>query len=133
MKYNKYMNFIKKNWSRLVLIVYVFIFPVVSFAADNNTPSDPSTQGMIVNPIPNVTSIPGLIQTILTGVLTIGIPIVALAVIYSGFLFVFARGNPEKLTKAKDALLWTIVGAAVLLGSWAIAQMISATVTGLSS
>ena len=60
---------------------------------------------MIVNPIPNVTSVPGLMTTILQGILTIGIPIVALAIIYCGFLFVFARGNSEKLTKAKEALL----------------------------
>jgi hypothetical protein len=56
-----------------------------------------------------------------------------LAIIYSGFLFVFARGNSEKLGKAKDALLYTLIGAAILLGSWAIAEMIQATVTGLST
>jgi hypothetical protein len=88
---------------------------------------------MINNPLPNINSVPQLIQTILTGLLTIGIPVVALAVIYSGFLFVFARGNSEKLTKAKSALMWTLIGAAVLLGSWAIAKMISATITGLGS
>ncbi|KKS04696.1 MAG: hypothetical protein UU82_C0010G0019 [Candidatus Nomurabacteria bacterium GW2011_GWC2_41_8] len=88
---------------------------------------------MINNPIPNITSIPNLIQTILEGALKIGMPVVALAVIYCGFLFVFARGNPEKLTKAREALLYTLIGAAILLGSWAIAKMISATVTGLGS
>ena len=88
---------------------------------------------MINNPLPGVSTVPDLIRTILNGLLTIGMPVVALAVIYCGFLFVFARGNSEKLTKAKEALLWTLVGAAVLLGAWAIAQMISATVTGLGS
>ena len=87
----------------------------------------------ICNPIPSVAGVPDLIKLILTGALKIGIPLVALAVIYCGFLFVFARGNSEKLTKAKDALLYTLIGAAILLGSWAIAQMISATVTGLGS
>jgi len=91
-----------------------------------------SGSGMIVNPIPSVTSVPGLIQTILQGVLKIGIPIVALAIIYCGFLFVFARGNSEKLTKAKDALLYTLIGAAILLGAWAIATMISTTVLGIA-
>ena len=56
---------------------------------------------------------------------------VALAIIYSGFLFVAARGNSEKLTKAKDTLLYTIIGAAILLGAWAIATMISSTVLAL--
>jgi len=88
---------------------------------------------MINNPIPNITSIPNLIQTILEGALKIGMPVVALAVIYCGFLFVFARGNPEKLTKAREALLYTLIGAAILLGSWAIAKMISVTITGLGA
>ncbi len=88
---------------------------------------------MINNPLGSTNSLPALIQIILNGALTIGLPVVSLAVIYCGFLFVAARGNPEKLTKAKDALLWTLIGAAVLLGAWAIATMISATVTGLGS
>jgi uncharacterized BrkB/YihY/UPF0761 family membrane protein len=127
------VNFIKKNWNKLALIACTLIAPVISFAGENDTPSNPATQGKIVNPIPSITSIPGLIHTLLNGLLEIGIPVVALAIIYCGFLFVFARGNPEKLKKAKDALLWTLIGAAILLGSWAIATMIQSTVTGLAS
>jgi len=63
--------------------------------------------------------------------LTLGIPIVALAIVYSGFLFVFARGNTEKLTSAKKTLMYTLIGAAILLGSWAIAKLISTTVNAL--
>jgi hypothetical protein len=133
MLYNVMVNFFKKNLYKITLISYTVLLPIVSFAGDNDTPSNPATQGKIINPIPSITSIPDLIQKILEGLLKIGLPVVALAVVYCGFLFVFARGNTEKLTKAKDALLWTLVGAAVLLGSWAIAQMISATVTGLGS
>jgi len=121
----------KKNLGKIILILTILLVPIMS-SADTAPPCTPS-EGKICNPIPNVTSIPGLIHTILVGVLKIGIPIIALAIIYSGFLFVFARGNSEKLGKAKDALLYTLIGAAILLGSWAIAEMIQATVTGLST
>ena len=126
----------------MILIAYSFMMPILVAKADTNTPISATTTtcpdgssaaGRICNPVPSITNVPGLIQTILTGVLKVGIPVVALAIIYCGFLFVKARGNPEELGKAKDALLYTIIGAAILLGSWAIAQMISATVTGLSS
>ena len=94
---------------------------------------DPSN-GRICNPLGGgPANIPDFIRALLEGVLKIGIPVVALAIIYCGFLFVSARGNSEKLTKAKSALLYTLIGAAILLGSWAIAQMISATITGLGS
>jgi hypothetical protein len=121
------MNFIKKNWQKFTLALYAFFAPAISFAQNANC-----TTG-ICNPIPNVTSIPGFIQVILTAAIQIGLPIVALAVIYSGFLFVAARGNPEKLGKAKDALLYSLIGAALLLGAWALANVIKATVTNLSS
>ena len=85
---------------------------------------------MIKNPI-SVNTINEFIKVILIGVIKIGIPIVALAIIYSGFLFVTARGKSEKLTEAKKALMYSLIGAAILLGSWAIAQLISNTVLAL--
>lgn len=129
----------KKNLEKIIFVAYLILSPIVSFAqTGGNSPiptggtsgCDPS-KGVICNPLGTTTTIPGLIHTILTGALKIGIPVIALMVIYSGFLFVFARGNPEKLTKAKEALLYTLIGAAILLGSWAIAEMISSTVLEL--
>jgi len=132
MRYNGDMNFINKNWGRVALVVFSVLLPVVSFADQKESTCSP-TGGKICNPIPNITSIPGLIQTVLEGVIRIGLPVVALAIIYCGFLFVFARGNSEKLTKARESLMYTLIGSAILLGSWAIALMIEATVTGLAS
>lgn len=123
------MNFIKKNFEKFSLFIFTFTFPVVSFAQVATKNCD--TSGKICNPVPSITSIPNLIQTILTGVLRVGIPIVALAIIYSGFLFVAAMGNSEKLNQAKDTLMYTVIGAAILLGSWGIAEMISKTVLAL--
>ena len=79
----------------------------------------------------SVNDIPTLIREILKIVITIGVPIVALAIIYSGFLFVAAQGNPEKLKKAKDTLLYVIIGAAILLGAYVIAEAIDATVRAI--
>lgn len=124
------MKFINKYWVGFTLVFYSVLFPVISLAQNKNC--DPG-EGVICNPLPKITSIPGLIQTILEGAIKIGLPIVALAIIYAGFLFVFARGNPEKLGTAKDTLLYTLIGAAILLGAWAIAKMIESTVLGITS
>ena len=129
------MNFIKKSYSKFILSLLAFIvIPVFMIYAQGTPPCNPA-EGKICNPLEGngVNTLPDLIQKILEGALKIGIPIVALAVIYCGFLFVAARGNSEKLTKAKDALLYTIIGAAILLGSWAIAKMIQVTITGLGA
>ncbi len=83
----------------------------------------------IENPLGNsVSDIPSFIVKIISFVLTIGVPIVTLAIIYSGFLFVTAQGNSEKLKSAKKTLLYTLVGAALLLGSLAIAEAIKGTI-----
>lgn len=123
------MNYIKKNWYKIILFPQVVFSPLfIVHAVETEVP--PVSSG-INNPIPNITSIPGLIQLILKSIISIGLPIIALAIVYSGFLFVFARGNPEKLTKAKSAFFTTLIGGAVLMGAWAIAEMISSTITGL--
>ena len=83
----------------------------------------------ITNPLgAGITDIPSFITAILNIVLVVGVPIVTLAIIYCGFLFVKAQGNPAELEKAKKTLVYTLIGAALLLGSFVIAQAIQGTV-----
>lgn len=101
-----------------------------------NTPDGGGTNitTKIDNPLgPKITDIPSFIQEVIVIVLTVGIPIIALAIIYTGFLFVEAQGNPEKLTKAKKALLYTLIGGALLLGAFVIANAIGKTVDEIKS
>lgn len=119
------MNFLKKNFFGIVLMAFLITIPIISFAQQN-----PPSSGRLTNPI-NADTVQAFIQKLLIGVIKIGMPIVALAIIYCGFLFVSAQGKEEKLTEAKNALLYTLIGAAILLGSWAIATMISDTVLSL--
>ena len=123
---NGIKNYIKKNLLNIILAVFILALPVLSFAQVTGDPPIVT----IDNPI-GADTINELIKTILEGVIKIGIPIITLAIIYCGFLFVSAQGKPESIKKAKDALLYTLIGAAILLGSWAIAQLISETVLAL--
>jgi hypothetical protein len=95
-------------------------------------PTQPTSFGGLENPIA-VDSIGGLVEKILDIVLIIGVPIVAFFIIYSGFLFVTARGNPEGLEKAKTTFIYTLIGAALLLGAWVLAQGIADTINSLKS
>jgi hypothetical protein len=131
------MNLMKKYLHRILLVTFISILPVFLFAqSPTQGPGNPSqgpncmTSGLICNPI-NAESLNEIIKVILEGMIKIGIPIIALALVYCGFLFVSATGNSEKLKTAKRALLYTLIGAAILLGSWAIAQLISETVLAL--
>mgnify|MGYP007080410144 CR=1 FL=1 len=122
----------QNKFVHLMILAFLFVVPLISFAQLTIDTCDDT--GKICNPLERtgVNSIEGFVKVFLEGALKIGIPVIALAVIYSGFLFVAARGNPESITKAKDTLLYTLIGAAILIGSWAIAKLISETVLGLS-
>lgn len=58
---------------------------------------------------------------------TVGIPILAVCIIYAGYTFLNARGNESEISKAKAITLWTIVGAIIVLGAPVIANFISGT------
>ncbi len=92
----------------------------------------PSETSGLQNPI-KVNSIGGLVEELLNIVLIIGVPIVAFFIIYSGFLFVTALGNPEGLEKAKNTFIYTLIGGALLLGAWVLAQGIASTIDSLKS
>lgn len=103
---------------------------------DSNTsdysldPLSGSSSGKIENPL-KVNNLFDFIKIILQGAVKIGIPIIALAIIYSGFLFVKAQGNSEAIEKAKSTLIYTLIGAAILIGAWSIAQLVANTILAL--
>ncbi len=66
-------------------------------------------------------------------VLPIGGVLCVLGFIYAGFLYVTARGNPTKISTAHNALLYSAIGTAILLGSWVIASVIRNTIGALTS
>ncbi len=71
------------------------------------------------------------LYTILSTLTYILFPFLVLMMIYTGYLFVAAQGNPQKLDDAKRSLLWTTIGAVIVLAAFAIAQMIDSTAKNL--
>lgn len=139
--YNLNMNFLKisRNLLFLFIIVFFVFSPVLIFAQPNtgtgglptNDPTSTSTDMVkLKNPIA-ADDLPTLIRDVLEGIIKLGIPVVALAIIYSGFLYVTAMGNESKISKAHDAILYTLLGAVLLLGAWALAEVITETVLSL--
>jgi len=77
----------------------------------------------ILNPI-TATDFKGVVLTIARLLMTIGIPLAAIFIIFTGFKFVAARGDPKQLQEAKSMLLWTLIGTAVIVGAYAIATAV---------
>ena len=71
--------------------------------------------------------------TLIEFVVRLGTLVVIVMIVVVGFMFVNARGNPEEIKKAREALLWTLVGGVILIGASIIAEAIKATVEAIGS
>ena len=57
----------------------------------------------------------GALETIIDIVFTVLIVLAVLFLIIAGFYFVTASGNPEQIGKARNMVIWAIVGVVVAL------------------
>jgi len=73
-------------------------------------------------------SFQAVLDAVLNAVVKIGTLVIAVMIVWSGFLFVTSSGDPAKLTTARQAFLWTIIGAAIILGAEAIKLSIQNTI-----
>ncbi len=103
------------------IINVLLIFPTLSARAGSSSEfSNPMVSK-------NITE---LVEAIADIIFKIGIPVATVFIIYSGLMFVTARGSEEQLKKAKSTFMWTVLGTAVLLGAKVIALAIKETVKG---
>ena len=127
------MRFVMKNQVNMIKNVFTFLFvffivPIISWSFDV-----PGHGSGIQNPLkPEISTFSAFLKTLLDIIITIAVPIVVLAVVYSGFLFVTAQGNETKLEKAKKVIVWTLIGGVLVLGAQVVATAIQGTVKELT-
>ncbi len=114
---------------------YALVFytlPALAFAQD-------TCSGLICNPIghlktsdgESVTTIVDFIDLALQFMIMLAIPIVAIFIIWSGYNFATAQGDPKKLEKARKSITYIIIGFVVLLLSKGIQMTIQSTIDTL--
>ena len=84
----------------------------------------------LTNPL-EFETITGFLIGIIEIILIFALPIVVLFIIYAGFLYVAAQGDETKLTTARSALTWAIVGGVIVLGALQIVALIEGTIKAL--
>ena len=97
----------------------------------NPPPGEGNPAVTLINPLKSGTSLESFLTSILAFVIRIGSIAIILMLVFVGYKFVVAQGNPGEIEAAKKMLLWTIIGALILLGAQAIALAIKSTVTAL--
>lgn len=132
-----------------VSLLFALFLPFISAHAQRpifgGTPGQPTSGGSadcngltsgtgLQNPLKGGCSLYNLIKLVVNDVvLPIGGVVVVFFIIYGGFLMATSAGNEEKLKTAKKTVFWTLIGAAVLLGSWAIATAVENTIKQITA
>jgi hypothetical protein len=129
-----------KKISLHLLLLSLFIVPIFVMAqgADQTTPPPTTIKIGISNPFKcgvaegQECTLMDLITALLNNVV---MPIAAVGVviwiIWAGFSYVMAQGNPAKIKEAHQRLLWSLIGAGILLGAAGISAVVQKTIEAL--
>lgn len=71
------------------------------------------------------------ISAVLRAVVYLSMPIIALFIMYAGFKYILARGNPGAISEAHQNFMYVIIGALLILGAWVLATLIGGTISQL--
>lgn len=86
----------------------------------------------LVNPLGSKgSSLEQIILSVVNVVQILLIMATVLYLLYAGLMFVTARGEASKLTKARDALLWGMVGAALILAARVLVTTLQSSVNSI--
>lgn len=108
--------------SRFALVFYALVLSSAASVAHAQF-SNPLSSPAIV----------GMVESLVRGVIYVGTPGVIALLVWTGFLFVSAQGNPEGLSKARGMFLKVVLGGLLLFSLWAIAVLVGSTVGALST
>jgi hypothetical protein len=128
--------FLKRIFAGMLVMFSFFLFTQEAFAQATPPKKPEASKAFtldlkIENPL-KVNNIQEAIKLGLDFVMTIAIPIIIVLFIWSGFQFVFALGNKDKIVIAKRNFLYTLIGTLLVLGAWTIASAVISTVNSLT-
>lgn len=121
----KRIRIITSLLATLVLFVAIAapITPVIASTCDS---------GQICNPI-KYDDFSEFVLAVTEAAVDVIMPFVFIAFIYTGFLFVRAQGKPDEIKKAQQSLMWSVIGAAILLGAYGFSEIIRSTISTITT
>lgn len=118
----------QKNITKAVA-VFLFLFYANSIMAAGGA-SGPVGSVILDNPL-KVGSIYELIVSIAKIAAQVGASVAVVYLILSGFKFVTAQGDSTAVGKARTSFYHALIGTAVILGAWLLAEAIQGTIKSL--
>ena len=107
--------------------------PLDPTSASSSPSSSQSASLNITNPLGEVNDVTTLVGSIINFLIILAIPITAILIVYAGFLYITSAGNDEKVKTAQKALIWALVGFAVILVASSVPTIIEEFLSGKST
>lgn len=127
----------KKYIKNITGVLFLALIPMVNVLAEQ-TPTNPGgTQtpvnsggsgGLTLNNPLGDQDLVGFLQALLDVIMIFAVPLIVFMIIYAGFKYVMAQGNPGKVSEANKAIMYALVGGVLILGAWVILEVIQGTV-----
>lgn len=120
------MNFLFNKINMAASMLLVFALYPGSVLAQNTTGSS------FDNPLA-FDSFEAVLVAILDVLVILAMPIIILFIVYAGFQYVTAQGNATKIQDASRALLYALIGGAIILGAVIIGEVIESTIDSITT
>jgi heme/copper-type cytochrome/quinol oxidase subunit 2 len=104
----------------IFLSLMILAIPLVSLAL--TLPAKPTDIGATIDIWAFITSLLNIIWPVFVGVTVI-------VLVFAGFMFVTALGDPGKIKLAREAVLWAMIGVVVAILAFSAVQIIGNVVT----
>ncbi len=118
-------------------IISLPVFVLAQSGSTNTTGTTGTTNNTVPVFIPNPAAKAGgtvlevLYSLLKTVVMPIAAVVVVMMIIWAGFMYLTAQGNPAKIAAAHQRLMWSLIGAGILLGATGIATVVETTIKSL--
>ncbi len=136
---------ILKNKFPYLILAAIIMANTLPFAVNNTlaaeqppggatftTSNSKTSNSSLTNPL-GTTNIFEILKRIIGYLIKIGAPILAIMVIYGGYLILTAGDDPEKVKGGKNTILWATVGYIIIISSWGVIYIIGEVLTGDTS
>lgn len=100
----------------IVLLIYLFVVRLGVVYAGNDA--------LVLNPSP-IKDLATVFENALSAVIILGGISSFVMIIFSGFKFITAQGDPKALMAARSSLVWAIAGVAFIIIAWLVLQFIA--------
>jgi len=114
-------NFFKKSLYLIAIVFLTMNFASLGFAQEVDPREKLDTIG---EGIGLEGSFPKFVGDIILAILGVVAIVFLIIVIYAGFIWLLAQGDPGKIGKAKLMLTWSVIGVVVMFLSYSIAYFL---------